>query len=334
MTSTTTKVLGCTAILLAATGILLKQVFSKSSSRAIVEVDQDECIQPEDVIKVFDALFLHMQQVLAQLSQQVQQIQAAGQRIPEVQLRQLLKQEFERALLTRQPQVVEECDMDEDCFEQATHEFLAQPDIYPKVKRSVERFQKLYENVSGESVTSDSNSTSSDLTKDQLLQAAQTYFAALTEAMREIVSNYKGQDLNRMAQQIHLQFAQVANEAGEDALQSMGISLNDFRGAIEKYSGDPEVGRTLTMLQMQQQQELWRFMGRRSSHFRGCFHSDWSSAQQSAWIKGRSKSYVDEQCTRWRRRSRGSCRFVKSTMLHARFGAFTFQSRDCGRNVY
>ena len=48
----------------------------------------------------------------------------------------------------------------------------------------------------------------------------------------------------------------MANEAGEDALQSMGISLNDFRGAIEKYSGDPEVGRTLTMLQMQQQQEL------------------------------------------------------------------------------
>jgi len=54
----------------------------------------------------------------------------------------------------------------------------------------------------------------------------------------------------------HLQFAQVANEAGEDALQSMGISLNDFRGAIKKYSGDPEVRRTLTMLQMQQQQEL------------------------------------------------------------------------------
>ena len=64
------------------------------------------------------------------------------------------------------------------------------------------------------------------------------------------------EDLNRMAQQIHLQFAQVANEAGEDALQSMGMSLNDFRGSIEKYSGDPEVGRTLTMLQMQQQQEL------------------------------------------------------------------------------
>ena len=31
------------------------------------------------------------------------------------------------------------------------------------------------------------------------------------------------EDLNCMAQQIHLQFAQVANEAGEDALQSMGI---------------------------------------------------------------------------------------------------------------
>jgi len=31
------------------------------------------------------------------------------------------------------------------------------------------------------------------------------------------------EDLNRMAQQIHFQSAQVANEAGEDALQSMGI---------------------------------------------------------------------------------------------------------------
>ena len=35
-----------------------------------------------------------------------------------------------------------------------------------------------------------------------------------------------------------------------------GVTLDTFRAAIEKYSSSPEVGRTLTMLQMKQQQEL------------------------------------------------------------------------------
>ena len=53
-----------------------------------------------------------------------------------------------------------------------------------------------------------------------------------------------------------VEFASNANEAGEAALEKEGITLETFRAAIEKYSSSPEVGRTLTMLQMKQQQEL------------------------------------------------------------------------------
>jgi len=118
----------------------------------IEELDEDDCITPEDVIAIFDKLFMTMQQVVLQLSQQVQQIQMSGQVIPEKQLRQLLKSEFERALLSCQAQVYEDNDVDADCLEEATWEFMESPEEYPKVKRAVERFQKLYESISGEDV--------------------------------------------------------------------------------------------------------------------------------------------------------------------------------------
>jgi hypothetical protein len=53
-----------------------------------------------------------------------------------------------------------------------------------------------------------------------------------------------------------MEFAGSANEAGEEALEKEGITLDTFRAAIEKHSSSPAVGRTLTMLQMKQQQEL------------------------------------------------------------------------------
>lgn len=186
--------------------------------------------------------------------------------IPEAQLRHLLKAEFERALLARQEKLFEEYDIDEDCLQDATAEFLEDPETYPKVKRSVERVQKLYENVSGEAVTSSGseNETASSkgatVTQDKLLQAASKYFDALTEAMREIVEKFKaqGSSLNDMsvAQQIHMQFAAVANDVGEDALSKLDMTLDDFRSTIEKYSSSPDVARNLAMLQMKQQQEL------------------------------------------------------------------------------
>jgi hypothetical protein len=73
----------------------------------------------------------------------------SGQVIPEKQLCQLLKAEFECALTIKQKQVLDEFNLEESCLEEATWEFLEDEAKYPKVKMSVERFQKLWENISG-----------------------------------------------------------------------------------------------------------------------------------------------------------------------------------------
>ena len=255
---------------------------SKSRELGGADVDIDDldnaadCITEDDVCAIFDQLFVQMQSVLAQLSQQIQQIQMSGQSIPEPQLRQLLRQEFDRALTSIQGKVFEENDVDEDCLQEATWEMLGEPEKYPKAKKAVERFQKLYENVTGEKVVGrrpgggggedDKEAAKAieaavaDISEEKLLRAAEIYFDALTGAMASIVKRLKdeGKDLRNpsVAQQLQMEFAGSANEAGEEALEKEGITLDTFRAAIEKHSSSPAVGRTLTMLQMKQQQEL------------------------------------------------------------------------------
>ena len=253
---------GATALYLAS------KVFTSSATTPIdtANLSPDECIQPDDVIAIFDDLFLHMQSVLAQLSQQIQQIQMAGQSIPEAQLRKILKSEFERALLAKQAEVFDKHDVDEDCLKEATWEFLDQEEQYPKVKKAVERFQTLYENVTGEKTVGKRPGGKGvvkdvkDISKEQLLEAAGVYFNALTTAMGTIVTKFKddGKDLTNpmVANQLQMEFAGVANESGEKALADIDIDMDSFKAAVEKYQSDPEVGRTLAMLQMKQQQEL------------------------------------------------------------------------------
>lgn len=254
-------------------GFALLKPFNSPNTKKSKDIDLDpsDCIQAEDVVAIFDDLFLHMQSVLAQLSQQIQQLQMAGQSIPEPQLRQVLKSEFERALTVKQSEIFESHDVDEDCLKEATWEFLEFEDDYPSVKKAVERFQKLYENVTGEKVVGarpgrgrvKSTQITVTLAKDELLDAATKYFDALTAAMGEIVQSVTdaGRDLHNpiVAQEVQMKFAAVATEAGESALEEDGISMDSFKAAIEKYSSDPEVGRTLAMLQMKQQQELMAF---------------------------------------------------------------------------
>eukprot|EP00581_Thalassiosira_minuscula_P031063 CAMPEP_0183769264 /NCGR_PEP_ID=MMETSP0739-20130205/20909_1 /TAXON_ID=385413 /ORGANISM="Thalassiosira miniscula, Strain CCMP1093" /LENGTH=290 /DNA_ID=CAMNT_0026008815 /DNA_START=9 /DNA_END=881 /DNA_ORIENTATION=- len=240
------------------------------------EIDTDDCISPDDVVAIFDKLFIAMQQVVMQLSQQVQQIQMAGQVIPEKQLRQLLKGEFERALTQCQAQVFEDNDVDADCLEEATWEFMESPDVYPKVKRAVERFQKLYDSISGEetvgwtpkkgSSSTDredgaSDGAKKDLSPDELIKAATLYFDAITEKMVELAKSWKaqGKDLTNptVAKQYHIEASTDANEAGEEKMmKEMGIKMSDFRSAVDKHSRLPAVGQTLGMLQIKQQQEL------------------------------------------------------------------------------
>jgi len=269
-----TKLLIGSALLVAAAAV--KSFMSSetsSDSQDIVEIDEDneveDFITGDDVCKVFDRLFMEMQAVLAQLSHTVQQIQMSGQVIPEKQLRQLLISEYERALTVKQEQALNEADIDYDCFEEATWEFLEKEDEYPKVKKSVERFQKLWENVSGENVVGKRKGSSKDekveeaievLSAPKTIEVAGIYFDTLTNAMSDLVRGFKeeGKDLRdpAVAQQLQMEFSSVANDKGEEALKEIGVTQMQFQKSIEANASNPQVGRSLAMMQMKQQQAL------------------------------------------------------------------------------
>lgn len=231
---------------------------------------EKEFITPEDVCKVFDTIFMQMQNAVAQLTQYIQQVQMAGKQIPEEQLQMMLKTEFENILSKVQAKVFEEVDVDEDCIEEATWEFMAEPEKYPKVVKAVERFQRLYERISGQKVvgirTGDAQTAGvgdrkgQDLSPEKLLEAAKIFFDAITETMVDIVKKYKSEGKNlhdpAVVQGLQMQFASLADEVGEAALKRMDLTMEDFHGAVEKHKNHPEVGRTLMMLQIQQQQTL------------------------------------------------------------------------------
>ena len=271
MSSHSTVLVG-SAIVLAAAAAAYQFSSSPSTSREITDVDDEDdgdFITADEVVRIFDRLFLEMQAVLAQLSQQVQQIQMSGQHIPEKQLRMLLRGEFERALGIKQSMILQEFDIDEDCLEEATWEFLEKEEENEKVKKAVERFQKLWENVSGESVVGrrpgqlgalDEMEPTELLDAQSTIAVAEVYFDALTNAMGELVQTLKKEGKNlrdpSMAQELQMQFATVANEKGEEALKSMGVTQAQFQKSIEENASNPAVGRSLAMLQMKQQQTL------------------------------------------------------------------------------
>jgi hypothetical protein len=247
---------------------------SSTSSEVEKEINPEDCIKPEDIIAVFDTLFTQMQKVLGQISTQIQQMQMSGQNIPETQLRILLKAEFERALVAQQIIVFEEHDMDEESLRDATWSFLRHSNEYPKVKRAVERYQKLYETITGEKIVGrrpgdlnedkrNDNVHCSDvpiISKETLLSAATVYFDALTSAMSSVVKEFQKQGLSLsdkvVAEKLNIEFASKANNVGEVALDKIGVTLDGFEAAIQKYSQDRDVGQKLAMLQMKQQQEF------------------------------------------------------------------------------
>lgn len=259
----------------AAKSYMSNQTDTSNTSHELVEFDDDEnegdYITGDEVCKVFDRLFMEMQAVLAQLSHTVQQIQMSGQVIPEKQLRQLLITEYERALTVKQQQALNEADMDYDCFEEATWEFLEKEEEYPKVKKSVERFQKLWENVSGENVVGKRKGDSKEKKEEQdvaievlsaqkTIEVAEIYFDTLTKAMGDLVQGFKKEGKNlrdpAVAQQLQMDFSSVANDKGEEALNELGISQMQFQKSIEANASHPQVGRSLAMMQMKQQQAL------------------------------------------------------------------------------
>jgi len=237
----------------------------------VFESNNEDFITEELVVKIFDRLFLEMQMVLQQLSHQINELQKAGQMIPPAQLRQVLTSEYERALMDRQSKVFDEHDVDADCIEEATWEFLKEEEKYPKAKASVDRFQKLYESVSGETGVSGrrpGKTIKMDVkivSASETIEAAKVYFGQLTKEMKALGDKFKAEGRNlhdpAVQQELQMKFAALANTAGEDALKTKGLTTSDFQASIEKHSADPKVARTLQMLQMQQQQEIAGILG-------------------------------------------------------------------------
>jgi len=250
---------GSAALLLAARRAYQGISQTTSSESAQADVDPSDCIQADDVIAIFDELFAHMQGVLAQLSQQIQQIQMSGQMIPEKQLREILKAEFERGLLAKQAVVFEKHDVDEECLRGATFEMLDNAEQFPKVKRAVERFQVLYENVTGVKVPKRNGANSEIIkcmSKAETMDSATVYFEALTNVVREVAQKFEREGLSlknpAVAQQFQMEFGACANDAGEDALKKSGVTLDGFKASIEKHQEDPDVGRLLEHLKNKQ----------------------------------------------------------------------------------
>jgi hypothetical protein len=204
--------------------------------------------------------------VLSQLMQQIQQIQMTGQMIPEKQLKAIIRSEMERALLIKQKVVLEQFDVDYECLEEATWEFLEKEDEYPKVRKAVERFQKLWENSTGDEVVGwrpgkmSTRAVQETLSAERTIEMADKYFTALTDSMRTLVTRYKAEGRNlqdEMVQQaLNMEFAQGASDAGESALTAEGVTLSQFESSVKMHSSNPVVGRSLAMLQMKQQQDL------------------------------------------------------------------------------
>jgi hypothetical protein len=248
------------------------------NSRALVVTDIDEDDDSSDnitageVAKIFDRLFLEMQGVLAQLMQQIQQIQQSGQTIPEGQLKQLLRAEMERALVVKQGMVLEEFDLDLDCLEEATWEFLEKEGEHNDVKKAVERFQKLWESATGDQVTgwqpgkaAEQKLIAPTLSPEKTIEVAALYFASLTDNMKVCVAKFKaeGKDLRdpEVQQMLNQEFAQTANDAGEAALEKVGVTMEQFESSVKEHGDNPTVGRALGMLQMKQQQDLMAIGG-------------------------------------------------------------------------
>uniref|UniRef100_A0A7S2YR79 Uncharacterized protein n=1 Tax=Entomoneis paludosa TaxID=265537 RepID=A0A7S2YR79_9STRA len=272
--ATTAKPLIVAGSLLAVAGLgylTMRGTGSSSTSTAIVVTDLDDdetgdCITAEEVSQVFDRLFRELQGIFAQLMQNIQMIRMQGQNIPEAQVMALVKNEMINALMAKQKQALEEFDMDYDCLEEATWEFLGQPDKYPQVKKSVDRFQKFWGNVSGQDDLEGWRPGQAPaapveiLTAEKTMEIAQVYFDSLTEAMRQLVAQYKadGKNLQSPAvqNQLNMDFGEHAQAAGEAALEAVGVSMKQFEASVKAHSDNPTVNRTIQQIQMKQQQEL------------------------------------------------------------------------------
>lgn len=235
----------------------------------------DEFISADEVVKIWDRLFLETQQVVASTAQQLQQLIQMGA-IPESQARNIIANAIIESLPKSQAKVCNEFGVDYDCLEEATWEFIEEAD--QKVQKAVERFQSLFANFAGNrefvgkrpaklnTVAEGSNSTprgATDvddvetelLSADELIEAAQAFFTAATAAAKMVTDAAKtdGLDLQNpaAAQALVQELGAVTESLTEEALKTFGLTTASFQAAITAQAQNPKIGRALMIVQQE-----------------------------------------------------------------------------------
>ena len=258
------------AALIAASVGLGYMTYTNSNSRSapqsgIVDIedeDEGDFITEEEVVQIFDQLFLEAQNKIAEIMGQIQKMRMIGQTIPDAQIQMYMRQELEEAVSKKQKMATAQAGIDESCLEEAVWEFIEKESS--KVKNAVERLQRLWQTTTGESVVGwrpGALQVQEDvLGPAETIEAAKCYYDAMTEAIKTVVTDFKsaGKDMKdpSVQQQLNLEIAQATAPAAEAGLKKLGVSQNQFEASVKANASSPQVAQALGVLQMEQQREL------------------------------------------------------------------------------
>ena len=265
-------------MLLLAGGAIVVAALAAPFVFPIRKKQDDEFITADEVVKIWDRLFLETQQVVASTAQQIQPLIQMGA-IPESQARNIIANSIIELLPTSQTKVCNEFGVDYDCLEEATWEFIEDGD--QKVQKAVERFQSLFANFAGNrefvgkrpskidrrkepsptafaergATDIDDLDTERTLSADELIQAAQAFFNAATAAAKIVTDNAKANNVNLQdpaeAQALVQELGTVTESLTEKALKEFGLTTTSFQTTISAQAQNPKIGRALLMVQQE-----------------------------------------------------------------------------------
>ena len=106
----------------------------------------DEFITADEVVKLWDQLYVEAQNIVTTMYQQLQQLIQIGA-VPEAQVGNIIANSILESLPKLQTKVCNQFGVEYDCWEEATWEFVEEGD--QKVQKAVERFQSLFAHFTG-----------------------------------------------------------------------------------------------------------------------------------------------------------------------------------------
>jgi hypothetical protein len=229
----------------------------------VIESSAGDFITEDDIIDVFDKIFLEAQNKTALIMQQLQQLQRMGNTLPEAQVQAVLHQTLSEAIQTTHMAALDAAGIDEDCFEQAVWEFVVD-DQNRTVIAAVERLQRLWQSTTGEPVVGwtpgRTMETPDILDPGETIEAARVYYDALTNGIKDVVLQFRADGKNLQSptiqQELNMAIGTTGGKVAEEALLSINVTQVQFEASVKAHSDNENVARALTMLSMKQQQEL------------------------------------------------------------------------------